>query len=155
MRELDSLGWSAGGGHVLLNRYTGGKKARMAVYDLETVYTCISFDDLTDRMYKLIREVFDKRNQQVLHASGQPCLRLLQVGKSESRWVQSDERKWECEIGRQTADAASLVFDAIEVGGLCIHQGRPRLFCGKKKIGIAMGTDCGLRSQLTSTVEDI
>ena len=32
-----------------LNKYTGGTKAWMAVYDFKTMYTCIPLDDLTDR----------------------------------------------------------------------------------------------------------
>ena len=46
-----------------LNRYTGGAKVQMAVYDFNTVHTSIPLDDLTDRMHKLIRAVFDKRNE--------------------------------------------------------------------------------------------
>ena len=56
----------------------GGKKARMAVDDFKThVYMPSPIDDVTDRMHKLIREVFNKRIQLVLGASGQPCLWLL------------------------------------------------------------------------------
>jgi len=90
-----------------LNKYTGGTKARMAVYDFKTMYTCIPLDDLTDRMHKLIREVFVKRNQHVLGVSGQPCLWLLQLSKSESKWVQSDQRKQDTRW-LQTVDADRL-----------------------------------------------
>ena len=70
------------GVHVLdkvhrLNRYTSGTKAWMAVYDFKTMCTCIPLDNLTDRMHKLVHEVFAKRNQHVLGINGQPCLWLV------------------------------------------------------------------------------
>ena len=75
-----------------VNKYTGGKKARMAVYDFKTMYTRIPLDDLTDRMHSLIREVFDKRNQHVPGASGSTmpvaCRATCNLAKLGSRWVQ-------------------------------------------------------------------
>ena len=122
-----------------LNKYTGGTKARMAVYDFKTMYTCIPLDDLTDRMHKLIREVFVKRNQHVLGVSGQPCVWLLQLSKSESKWVQSDQRKQDTRW-LQTVDADRLCLMLSKlVTSTYIKLGEVVLW---QKIGIPMGTNC-------------
>ena len=79
VQELDSLGRSAGRRQgACLNKYTGGTKARMAVYDFETMYTCIPLDDVTERMHKLICEVFAKRNR------NQPCRNQHVLGASDA-----------------------------------------------------------------------
>ena len=96
---------------------TGGTKARMAVYDFKTMYTCIPLDDLADRMHKLIRKVY------VLGVSGQPCLWLLQLSKSESRWVQSDQPKQDTRW-LQIVDADRLCFNAVKTGHLYLYQAR-------------------------------
>ena len=122
-----------------LNKYAGGTKARMAVHDFKTMYTCIPLDDLADRMHKLIREVFAKRNQHVLGVSGQPCLWLLQLSKSESRWVQSDQRKQDTRwVQTEDADSGCLMLSKL-VASTFIKVGKVVLW---QKIGIPVGTNC-------------
>ena len=114
-----------------LNKYTHGAKAPIAVYDFKTMYTCIPLDDLTDRMHKLICEVFVKRNQHVPGASGQPCLWLLQLSKSESKWVQNDQRKQNTRWVTYSGCRPSM-FNVGKTGYSYIHQARQSCVMAKK-----------------------
>ena len=115
-----------------LNKYTGGTKARMAVYDFKTMYTCIPLDDLTDRMHKLIREVFVKRNQHVL-GSQWPTMRMA-VTTRQIRVKVGAERSAEAEY-EMVADSGcrSSMFNVVKTGYLYLHQARRSCVVAKNR----------------------
>ena len=123
-----------------LHKYTGGKKARIAVYDFKTILDA-SHSTRPRAQACCLMIVFDNRQWAWLVLVNNACDRL-HFGKSESTpFVQQRSAEAGYEMDTDSG-CRSLMFDAVEAGGLYVPQVRQRLVCGKKQLGISMRTNC-------------